>query len=132
MCTDPPLGRNLVKGIQQGIEQHNRFPKEMRLSPKGKMNSLGDGFVPPKEKAVERPTLPRGRFTTPRENDAGRFREYFSRNRAFFPRDKFTPLNDKVVGKVTFPRKKANKPLFQGGELMVDFQEVDIGIELFL
>ena len=76
------------------------------------MNSLGDGFVPPREKAVERPTPPRGRFTAPRENDVGRFRECSSRNRAFSPRGNFTPPNEKVVRKVTVLRKKANKPVF--------------------
>ena len=76
------------------------------------MNSPGDRFVPPKEKVIERPTPPWGRFTAPRENDVGRFRDCFSRNRAFSPRGKFTPPNDKVVGKVTIPRKKANKPVF--------------------
>ena len=36
----------------------------------------------------------------------------FLKKQSLFPRDKFTPLNDKVVGKVTVPRKKANKPIF--------------------
>ena len=76
------------------------------------MKSPGDRFVPPKEKALERPTPPRGRFTTPRENDVGKFRDCSSRNRAFSPRGKFTPPNEKVVGKVTVPRKKANNPVF--------------------
>ena len=76
------------------------------------MNSLGDGFVPPREKATRRPTPPRGRFTAPRENDAGRFRECSSRNRAFSLGGKFTSPNDKVVGKVIVPRKKANKIVF--------------------
>ena len=96
------------------------------------MNSLGDGLVPPREKAVERPTPPRDRFTTPRENDAGRFKKCSSRNRAFSPMSKFTPPNDKVVGKVTVPRNKANNLFFQIRELRADFQEVDLGIELFL
>ena len=39
-------------------------------------------------------------FTIPRENDTGRFRECSSRKRDFFPRGKFTPLNDKAGGKV--------------------------------
>ena len=69
------------------------------------MNSPGYGFVPPKEKDAERPTPPRGRFTAPRESYAGRFRECSSRNIAFSSRGKFTPSNDKVVGKVIFPRK---------------------------
>ena len=114
ICIDPQSIRNSVKGIQHGIEQHNRFSKELRLSPKGKMNSPGDGFVPLREKVVERATSPWGRLTTQRENDAGRFRECSSRKRAFSLRGKtlFTLLNDKVVGKVTVPRKKANKLVF--------------------
>ena len=76
------------------------------------MNSLGDGFIPPREKGAERPTPPRGRFTAPRENDTGRFKECSSRNRAFSPRGKFTPPNDKVIWKVTIPRKKANNLVF--------------------
>ena len=107
VCINPQTGKNLVKGIQQGREQHNLFSKEMRLSSKGKMNSLGDGFIPPREKASERATHPRGRFIAPRENDAGRFKECSSRNRDFSLRGKFTPPHDKVVRKVTegkFPR----------------------------
>ena len=73
------------------------------------MNSRGDRFVSPKEMATEMPTPPWDRFTTPRENDASKFREYSSRNRDFFPRGKITPPNEKVVGKVIVPRKKANK-----------------------
>ena len=76
------------------------------------MNSLVDGFVPLREKVVERLTPPQGRFTVPRENDARRFIECSSRNRAISPRGKFTTPNDKVVGKVTVPRKKANKLVF--------------------
>ena len=34
------------------------------------------------------------------------------RNKAYSPRGKFSLLNDKVVGKVTARRKKANKPIF--------------------
>ena len=30
----------------------------------------------------------------------------------FSPRGKFAPPNDNVIGKVTFTRKKANKPIF--------------------
>ena len=93
----------------------------MRLSPKGKINSLRDGFVPPREKVVERPTPPWDRFTTPRKNDAGKFRKYSSRNRVFYLRGKFTPPNDKVVGKVTSSRELAGeghvpsvKPVFPG------------------
>ena len=76
------------------------------------MNSPGYRFVPPREKVIERPTPPQGRFTTPRENDAGKFREYSSRNKAVSPRGKFTPPNEKVVRKVNVPRKKASKPVF--------------------
>ena len=76
------------------------------------MSSLRDGFVPPRKKATEKPTPPRGKFTAPRENDAGRFKEYSSRHRAFSLRGRFIAPNDKAVGKVTFPRKKANKPMF--------------------
>ena len=59
------------------------------------------------KKGVERTTSPWGRFTAPRENDISRFKECSSRNRAFFPRGKFTPLNDKAAGKVTIPREIA-------------------------
>ena len=76
-----------MKGIQHGIEQHNQFYKEMKLSPKGKTNSLEDAFAPPKEKVVH----PWDRFIVSRENDASRFKECFSINRAFSPRSKFTP-----------------------------------------
>ena len=76
------------------------------------MNSPGYGFVPSREKVVEKPTLPRGRFTAPRENDAGRSKERFSRNRVFSTRGEFAPPNDKVMGKVTVQRNKANKPVF--------------------
>ena len=76
------------------------------------MNSPRDGFVPLKEKAVERPTPPQGRFIAPRENDADRFKECSSRNKAFSPKGKFTPPNDKVIGKVIVPRNKANKLVF--------------------
>ena len=76
------------------------------------MNSLGDGFIPNREKTTERPTPPRGRFTAPRENDVGMFIEYSLRNRAISLRGKFTPPNDKAVGKVIVPRKKANKLVF--------------------
>ena len=95
-----------MKGIQHEIKQHNRFSKERVLSSKGKTNSQGDGFVPPREMTVERTTTPWGRFTTPREFDAGMFRECSSRSRDFSPRGKFTPLNDKVEGKVTVLRNK--------------------------
>ena len=75
------------------------------------MNSPRGRLIPLREKATERPTPPQGRFTALRENDVGRFREYSSRNRAFSLRCKFTPPNDKAVGKVIVPRKKANKPV---------------------
>ena len=72
------------------------------------MNSLRDGFVPLREKdVVERDTSPWVRSTTPRENDTDKFKECSSRKRAFSPRGKLTPPNDKVVGKVTvFSRKR--------------------------
>ena len=76
------------------------------------MNSSVDGFVPLREKVVERPTSPWGKFTTSKENDAGRFKEHSSRKRAFTPRGKFTPLNEKIVRKIVVPRKKANEPVF--------------------
>ena len=97
-----------MKGIRQGIEQHNRFSMKMKLSPKGKTNFPKE-FIPPREKVVERPTPPWGRFISPRENDAGRFRECSSRKKAFSPRGKFTPLNGKIVGKVNFLKKGAGK-----------------------
>ena len=43
------------------------------------------------------------------ENDVGRFRECSSRNKDFSLRGKFTPLNDKSTGKVTFSREKARE-----------------------
>ena len=119
VCTDPTSRSNSVKGIQQGAEQHNQFSREMRLSLKGKMNSLGDGFVPLREKAVERPAPPWGRFIASRKNDVGRFRECSSRRKAFSPRGKFTPPNDKVVGKVIVSRKKVNNLFFQGRGLHI-------------
>ena len=69
--TDPPSGRNSVKGIQQGTEQHNQFSKKMKLSLKGESNSPEE-FVSHREKVVERPTPPWGRFSSSMENDAGR------------------------------------------------------------
>ena len=56
------------------------------------MNSPGDRFVPLREMATKKPTPPRDRFIAPRDNDACRFSEYSSRNRAFSPRGKFTHL----------------------------------------
>ena len=123
VCTDPPLGRNLMKRIQHGTEQHNQFSKERKLSLKGKSNSPEE-FVPHREKVIERPTLPWGRFSSPRENDAGRFRECSSRKRAFSPRGKFTPLNE-IAGKVNSSMKKARerhvyplRPMFPKGGLV--------------
>ena len=75
-----------MKGIQHEIEQHNRFSKERILSLKVKMNSPGDGFVHPREMAAERSIPPWGRFTTPKENNADRFRECFSRKHRLFPK----------------------------------------------
>ena len=60
--------------IQQEIEQHNRFSKERKFSPKGKMNSPEDEFVHLREKVVERTISPWSRSISPRENDVGRFR----------------------------------------------------------
>ena len=80
----------------------------MKLSPEGKTNSLEE-FIPLREKVVEKPTPLWGRFISPRENDAGRFRECSSRKRVFSLRGKFTPLNGKVVGKVNYLRKKAGE-----------------------
>ena len=51
-------------------------------------------------------TSPWGRFIALRENDTGKFRECSLRKRAFFPRGKFTPLNDKVVWIVTVLRER--------------------------
>ena len=74
VCTDPPSRRNSVKGKQQGTYQHNRFSKKKKLSPKGETNSPEE-FIPPREKVVERLTPPWGRFISPMENNAGRFKE---------------------------------------------------------
>ena len=109
VCTDPPSDRNSVKGIQQGTEQHNQFSKKVKLSPRGKMNPLEDEFVPLREKVIEKPTPPWGRFISPRNKDVVRFRECCSRKRAFSPRGKFNPLNDKIVGKANSPGKKVGK-----------------------
>ena len=83
------------------------------------MNSLGDRFVPPKEMATKRPTHLWGRFTTPRENDPGRFKEYSSINRAFSPRGKFTPPKgrffpprEKIVDNFTSSREKVREDMF--------------------
>ena len=66
--------------------------------------------------ATKRPTHPWGRFTTPRENVAGRLREYSSRNIAFSPRGKFTPPKgrffppiEKIVDNFTSSREKAGE-----------------------
>ena len=80
----------------------------MKLSLKGKTNSPEE-FIPPREKIVERPTLPWCRFISPRENDTSKFIKCSSRKRAFSPKGKFTPLNGKIVGKVNSPRKKAGE-----------------------
>ena len=58
------------------------------------MDSLGDGFVSPRENVAGRLTPQRGRFTAPRENDSGMFRECSLRDKTFSPRGKLTPLND--------------------------------------
>ena len=97
-----------MKGIQRGTEQYNRFSKQRKHPPKGKTNSFEE-FVPPREKVVERPTPPWGRFIFPRENDAGKSRECSSRKKSFSPRGKFTPLNDKIVGKVNSLREKVGE-----------------------
>ena len=95
------------------------------------MNSLEDEFVPPREKVVERHTLPWGRFTAPSESDEGMFRECSSRNRAFSPRGKFIPLKgrffslrEKIADNFTSSMEKAGEghiPLvihvFPGGGL---------------
>ena len=72
------------------------------------MNSLEE-FIPPKEKVAERPTPPCGRFISLRENDAGRFRECFSRKRAFSPWGKFTPLNRNIANNFSSPRNMAGE-----------------------
>ena len=102
--------------IQQQTEQHNLFSKEVRLFSKGKTNSLGDRFVPPREMPTERPTPPRGRFTAPRENDAGGFKECSSKNIAFSQKGKFTPpkgrffpLREKIADNFTSLREKARE-----------------------
>ena len=53
-----------------------------RLKKEWSTNSLENEFVPPREKVIKRSTHPRGRFTAPRENDAGMFRKCSSRNKA--------------------------------------------------
>ena len=73
------------------------------------MDFLEEEFILHKEKVIEKPTPPWRRFISPRENDVGRFIECSSRKRAFSPRGKFTPLNEKYVGKVNSPRKKARE-----------------------
>ena len=108
VCTDSPSRRNSMKGIQQRTEQHNRFSKKMKLSPKDKTNSPKE-FIPHREKVVERPTPPWGRFISPGENDADGFRKCSSRKRAFSPRGEFTSLNGKITGKFNSLRKKAGE-----------------------
>ena len=89
---------------------------------RGVSNSPKDEFVLLREKGAEMTTSPWGRFISPRENDAGRFKECSSRNRACSPKGKFPPLNDKILGKVNSPRKKARerhvsplRPMFPKG-----------------
>ena len=108
---DLPLRRNLV-GIQQGTYQYNQLSKKRKLSQKGKMNSPEDEFVPLREKGAKWIASPRGRFISPRENDAGRFKEFSSRKKACSLRGKFPPLNDKISGKASSPKKKAWERLF--------------------
>ena len=108
VCIDPPPVRNSVKGIQLGIEKHNRFSKKNETFTK-RQDEFPRRFIPLKEKVVERPTPPWGRFISPREKDARRFRDCSSRKKAFSPRDKFTPLNGKIVGKVNSLRKKVGE-----------------------
>ena len=129
VCIDPPSRRNLMKGIQQETEQYNQFSKEKKVSPKGMTNSPDDEFIPPREKVVERPTPPWGRFNAPRENDTCRFRECSSRNIAFSPRGKFTPPKgrfypprEKIADNFTSSRENAGErhvppviPIFPGG-----------------
>ena len=91
------------------------------------MNSLRDGFLPSREKDIERPTPQWGRFTNLRENDVGKFRE-FPQEIVPFPQ----VASSLLQGKVTILRKKENKPFFLERELRADFQEVDLGIDLFL
>ena len=129
VCTDPPSGRNSMKGIQQGTEQQNSFSKKMKLSPKGKTNSPKE-FIPPREKVVESPTPPWGRFISQMDNDAGRFRECSSRKIVFSLRGKFTPLNGKIEGKVNSLRKNTGerhvyplRPMFpKGGPISLRYR----------
>ena len=88
------------------------------------MNSPEE-FVPPREKVVERPSPPWGRFIYPRENDAGMFKACSSGKRVFSLRGKFTPLNDKIARKVKCTRKKVGErhvypliPMFPKGGLI--------------
>ena len=78
------------------------------------MNSPGDGFVPPREKAAKRLTAPWGRFPASWENDASKFRECSLRNRVFSlggkftaPKGRFFPPREKIADNLTFPREKA-------------------------
>ena len=84
----------------------------MELSPKGKKNSPEEEFVSLRENDAKRATSPWGRFISPRENDIGRLRECSSRG-------KFTLVNDKIVGKVNSPRKKARERHVSLGRLVL-------------
>ena len=105
---DLSLRRNSM-GIQQRTKQHNQFSKKRKLSPKGKMNSLEEEFILPREKVIEKPIPLWGMFISLRENDTSRFKECSSRKRAFSPRGKFTLLNEKSAWKVKSLRKKAGE-----------------------
>ena len=70
------------------------------------MNYPEDEFIPPKEKVVERPTHPWGRFTAPMENDADKFREGSSRNKAFSPRGGFCSSREKITNNFISLREK--------------------------
>ena len=107
--------KKFSEGDTTGNKSDNQFSKERKFSPKGKMNSPKDEFVPLREKVIERTTSPWGRFTAPRENDAGKFGECSLRKRAFSPRVKFTPLNDKHARKVIVTREKAEGIFPKGG-----------------
>ena len=95
------------------------------------MNSPEE-FIPPREKVIERPTPPWGRFISPRENEAGRLRKCSSRKRAFSLRGKFTPLNGNIARKVNSLRKKAGErhvyplmPMFpKSGPISLRYRQV--------
>ena len=54
------------------------------------------------------------------------------KNRAFSLRGKFTPPNNKVVGKVTILRKKANQPVFLRERVEGIFPRGGYGDRVFL